>query len=202
MTPKEKAFLKFVKAECKRYGVKPKLVNKAAIKLGNGEAMEMCSGYFDGDGKVLACSMKHKDWLDILAHEYCHLKQWAEGCKEWKTAEKHLAYNKLSDWLEGKPVKNIKRYLAMCRDVELDNEKRTANLIKELCLPIDIPTYIKKANSYILFYSHMYYSRKWCTPQNSPYKIKEIVDIMSPRFNMGYKKMSNRVKRVYDRVYL
>ncbi len=54
--------------------------------------------------------------------------------------------------------------------MELDNEKRSVAIIKAWDLPIDVKTYTQKANAYIQFYNWMFFTRRWCTPQNSPYK--------------------------------
>jgi hypothetical protein len=201
MTNKEQHFIDFVKSECKKYKVKCKLENKPYLKLGNGSGMSTCSGYFDGEYKVLACAIAKEEWITVLAHEYSHLTQWVDQCKEWVKADKKNTYQLLANWLEGEPVRNIKYHLGICRDLELDNEKRTVEVIKKFDLDVDIDLYIQKSNAYVQFYNYMYYTRKWSTPQNSPYTQKEIYENCSKKFNMKYKSMSNRIKLVYDKVY-
>jgi hypothetical protein len=164
--------------------------------------MAQCSGYFDEEGLVLACATKRQDFVSVLVHEYCHLKQWAENCDIWKKVQKSNSHYHLGRWLDGERVSNIKKHLALCRDLELDNEKRSVQLIKELDLNIDVPTYVKKANAYVQFYNHMYYTRSWCNSTNSPYIVKDIYENMPSKFNMSYKRMSAKVKRVFDKVYL
>jgi hypothetical protein len=202
MNAKEKSFLNFVKKECKKYGVTFRLEKKPYLILHEDSSMEFCGGYFDGEGKVLACATKRSDYISLLAHEYCHLTQWVENCDIWKKADDNGSLNAVAAWLNGEKVKNIKYHLGICRDLELDNEKRTVEVIKKFNLDIDIDLYIKRANSYVHFYNHMYYTRKWATPLNSPYKIEAIYNSMSSKFNMKYKSMSNKVKRVFDKVYL
>jgi hypothetical protein len=202
MNEKEKSFLNFVKKECKKYGVTFRLEKKPYLVLHGDSNMEFCGGYFDGEEKVLACAAKRPDYISLLAHEYCHLTQWVENCDAWKKADDNESLNALAAWLNGENVKNIKYHLGVCRDLELDNEKRTVAIIKKFNLDIDIDLYIRRANSYVLFYNHMYYTRKWCTPSNSPYKVEAIYSNMSSKFNMKYKSMSNKVKRIFDKVYL
>jgi hypothetical protein len=203
MTKQERTFVSFVKAECKKHDVKCSLQKKDHIKLGGPSDFETCSGYFDGESKELACAVEVRaGWLGVLAHEYCHLTQWAEKDDTWVRAEKSESYSKVSDWLSGKPVRNIRHHLGLCRDLELNNEKRTVKIIKQFGLPINIEEYIQKANAYVQFYNHMYYTRKWCNPQNSPYRVPKLWKNMSPKFNMKYKVMSSQVKLLFDEVYL
>ena len=189
-----KEFIDFVKNECKKYGIKCKLKNVSYLKLSDGIN---CSGFFDEEDKELVVAMKHPLALGVLAHEYSHLTQWVDGCKEWKEGCRGLP--KVDDWLTGKNVRNIKRYLAYSRDLELDNEKRTVKLIKKWKLPIDIKDYVQRANSYIQFYNWLYYSRKWSSPSNSPYTNPNVYGKMPTTFRMNYKTMSDKYKQLYKK---
>jgi hypothetical protein len=60
--------------------------------------------------------------------------------------------------------------------VEIDCEKRTARKILDLNLNIDLTQYIKKANTYLFYYSVLLETKKWCDV--APYKIPEIVEQM------------------------
>ena len=202
MKPSEKEFVKFVKAQCKKYDVTCKLV-KAPSVFTNDEGISECSGYFDGDNRQLVCAIGvNPEWIGILAHEYCHLTQWVEDAPIWKKSEKHNTYTLVNSWLSGEPVRNIKFHLGVCRDLELDNEKRTVNVIKKFGLDVNLDEYIQKSNAYVHYYNYMYYNRKWCTPTNSPHRVADVWKAMPKRFNMKYEGMSNRIKRVYDSVYL
>lgn len=192
---KEQAFVKWIKKECKKYKVKCSLRNTSYLVVSNNIR---CSGYFsDEDEKapVLAVAMKNPQWLEILVHEYCHLTQWIDGIDLWKKADKSLVL--VDEWLSGKTVCNINYHLSVARDLELDNEKRSVALIKKWDLNIDVENYIKKANAYIQFYNYLKKTRRWSKPNNQPYKNEEIVNIMSTKFNMNYKKMSKRVEKVF-----
>jgi hypothetical protein len=43
----------------------------------------------------------------------------------------------------------------------------------------------------------MYYTRRWSTPKNSPYKNEKVLGVMSTKFNMNYNKMSKKVFKVF-----
>jgi len=191
-TAKETRFVKYVRKQCKLYGIKCDLRNTKYLKLsGNIQ----CSGYFDEQTKVLAVAMNRADWIEILAHEYCHLTQWVEGCKEWKNGT--TGVDKVDQWLSGKAIRNIKKWLAYSRDLELDNEKRTVALMRKWGLNVDVDFYIKKANAYIQFYNYMYHSRKWSNPGNAPYSNKVVVEAMPDTFRMRYGQMSKRLLKLY-----
>ena len=191
-TAKETRFVKYVRKQCKLYGIKCDLRNTKYLKLsGNIQ----CSGYFDEQTKVLAVAMNRPDWIEILAHEYCHLTQWVEGCKIWKDGT--YGVDKVDQWLSGKAIRNIKKWLAYSRDLELDNEKRTVELIRKWGLNVDVDFYIKKANAYIQFYNYMYHSRKWSKPGNAPYGNQTIIEAMPSSFRMRYSEMSKRLLKLY-----
>lgn len=187
-----KYFIAFVKAECRKEGVKCDLRNTKYVKVTNSIK---ASGYFDESVPTLVCSMGRKDSIEILVHEYCHLTQWREQIPLWKDCVKSCV--KLDEWLSGKNVVDIEKHIANCRDLELDNEKRSVALIKEFELPIDVEAYTRKANSYVHFYNYMLISRRWCTTKNSPYTNKKLIENMSPKFNMNYKKLSKKIEKIF-----
>ncbi len=110
---------------------------------------------------------------------------------------KNESHDKLYRWLNGEKVRNIQKAIALCRDLELDNERRSVKLIKKFNLNVDIDLYIKKANAYIQFYNYLMVSRKWCKPNNSPYKNRRLLRVMPAKFNMDYKKLSKKVLRIF-----
>ena len=193
MTKKERDFVKHVKSECTKYGVKLYLKRSKQLKLSNNMK---CSGYFDENEPAIVCAINRKDWLEILVHEYGHLTQWAEGTEIWKKS--NTALSKVDEWLEGTEIRGIKKHLAICRDLELDNEKRSVKIIKKFKLTINIDSYIRKANAYVQFYNHLYYTRTWIDPNNSPYTNNKVIMAMSKNFNMNYSQMSKRIQKVYE----
>ena len=193
MTKKEKIFINHVKFECHSYGIKCDLRDTEFVKLEN---LSDVSGYFDSEEPVLVCSMKRKDFIEILAHEYGHLTQWSEGFHLWE--ETGVSLGILDEWLAGKEVPDILYHIANCRDLELDNEKRTVKIIKKFDLPVDLKKYVKKANAYVLFYNYLAYSRRWTDPSNSPYKNKRILAAMSDRFNMKYDVLLDKYRKIFE----
>jgi len=203
MTKNEKQFISFVKSQCNEYGIEFRLTNSSTVMIESSYdgGIQECSGYFDGQNKILCCAKASPLFIGILAHEYCHLTQWAENCPVWEKADKIEAYEKVDMGLSGKSVKNIKRYLGACRDLELDNERRTVEIIKEFGLSLDIKEYIQKANSYVHYYNYMYYNREWCSGENSPYRIKKVWKNLPSKFNMKYSNMSYKTKKIFDKAY-
>ena len=173
-------FLQYVKSECKANGIKIDLRKRKYLVLSGNIK---CSGYFDSENKVLVVATKREDWLPILVHEFGHFTQWMGD---------------VDAWLGGKEIKNIKRSLGKSRDLELDNEKRSVAIIKAWGLPIDVKTYTQKANAYVQFYNWMFFTRRWCTPQNSPYKNPKIYGEMPTTFRMNYKQMSPKYKKIFQ----
>lgn len=185
-------FIKHVRKECKKYGVNCVLKNTKTVRL---DGDSRCSGYFDEENLVVA--MKRPDAIQILVHEYCHLTQWVEQCDIWKLSVKNKSHDKLYRWLAGENVKDIETSISICRDLELDNEKRSVKMIKKFNLDIDIELYIKKANSYIQFYNYLLISRKWCKPNNTPYKNERLLESMPNKFNMNYNKLSKKLLKIF-----
>lgn len=193
MTAKERRFVKYVRKKCKEYGVKCDLRRSKYVSLSDNIK---CSGYFDESEPTLVVALNRPDWLQILVHEYCHLTQWVENCKVWVDGCEGVT--KVDYWLQGENVKDIKKYLALSRDLELDNEKRSVELMKKWQFNIDIDEYIRKANAYIMFYNYLFYTRRWSDPKNSPYTNQNIISKMSNKFNMRYKSMSEKYKKLFQ----
>jgi hypothetical protein len=189
-----KEFIKHVKLECKKHNVKCILKNTKTVKLTDDN--DRCSGYFDEENLVVA--MNRPDAIQILVHEYCHLTQWVEQCDLWVASVKNESHDKLYRWLAGEEVKGIEKAISICRDLELDNEKRAVKVIKRFNLPVDIDIYIKKANAYVQYYNYILLSRKWCNPKNTPYKNERLVEAMSTKFNMDYSKLTNKLLKIFE----
>jgi hypothetical protein len=194
------AFLDHVKKECEKHDVKLTLRNVKYFRL---SPKVTCGGYFDDVNKELACSTNREDWLDLLVHEYAHMTQWLDrdNCVEWMNEQKFKSLEKLDEWLNGKTKYRMKFHLGVCRDLELDNEKRTVELIKKFGLQkhIDIDFYTKKANAYVLFYNYMNFTRRWCNTKNPFYKNNELIKKMSNKFDMNYNELDSHIKLTFDK---
>lgn len=118
-------------------------------------------GFFAADDGIVAAG-KNKRFLGILAHEYCHFLQWKHEFPGFARFDKHFpAWN---SWLNGKRNLNKKdlhiRFLAI-RNLELDCERRTVELIRKYKLPVNIEKYIQDANAYMYFYAYIKKHRIW-----------------------------------------
>lgn len=173
----KKEFLELARLHTQAYDVKIVVHDSKYIKC-DGLAV---SGLFDNDNLKIEIAIKNPSWFEIFVHEYAHFRQWIEYCHFWKRFD--TVVKRWDDWVVHKKEmspERVKIEFKAVRDLELDCEKRSVELIKQFNLPIDIKSYIRKANSYIYFYAFVRDYRTWS--QYAPYKVKKIVDLMSPRF--------------------
>lgn len=185
-------FLHYVKGKCKKHGIKLILREVKYLRL---DGNIRCSGYFDDEGGNLVVAMKSPLALEILVHEFGHLTQYVDNCKPWRNLGNSL--DKMTDWLHGKDIRNSDKYINAARDMELDNEKRSVQIIKDFGLNIDIDSYIKKANSYVYFYNWMKTTRRWSSPTNSPYKNQRLIEVMPKTFQKSYRTIPKRIAKVF-----
>lgn len=174
--------------------------NNISITLHNkkyyteGESNARFAGYFDSDGKELlvATGGSKRDWVEVFIHESCHMDQFLENSRIWSDSFNSKGddkYSYLFEWLDGETYdkKDITLSANTIKALELDCEKRSVSKIVEFDLPIDLEKYIKKANSYILFYNFVKKHRVWSNPGKPPYSFKEIVELMPSDFSLNYK---------------
>jgi len=192
MTNADLNFIEFVKAECKKHKIKFSSRKVKYLKLGGSIK---CGGYFDSDERILAVANLNKNSLGILVHEYAHMTQWLDQIPLWNKVGSSLFY--VDEWLGGKEVADIEKHMKRCRDLELDNEKRSVKLIKKHNISLDIERYIRCANSYVYFYTYMLQSRKWCKPNNSPYGNEELIAIMPNKFVRNYDKLPKKIEKMF-----
>lgn len=194
ITDKKTEIINYIKSECKLKGVKVILRNTNYVLISGNIK---CAGYFDSENKCIVVAMNHKISFETLLHEYCHFTQWREQCPEWINAENSLG--KIDDWLSGKKIRNIKFHIDNAKLLELDNEKRTVDMIYEWGLEktIDVSLYTKRANAYIMFYNWVLKARRWSKPGNSPYMNTKIVNIMSDKFDMNYDTLSPELEKIF-----
>jgi hypothetical protein len=179
-------FLEIIKKECEKNNVILLCPDTEKVAY-PGSGNMMVSGYFDDKiGPTLACAIgKPADqWYEILVHESCHMDQWAEKSVLWTNIYKDgIDCDKgMDDWLNGVEFHEDEytHYIRTMQAVEIDCEKRSIKKIKELGLPINTNSYIKRANSYLFFYSVMLTTQKWC--DTAPYNVPEIVNMMPDYF--------------------
>jgi hypothetical protein len=194
------AFLNYVQEETSKNGVV--LHEEKGSFIAMTDSIK-CSGYFDSEGDeslgntqpTLAYSRGREDWMEILAHEFCHMTQWIDEIPEWAPANESIQM--IDRWLNGEDVEDIDRHINVSRDLELDNEKRTVKLLQKFELPVDIGLYVRKSNAYVLFYNWMKETRKWSNPENSPYKNENVIKAMSEKFDMNYESLDEHIREIY-----
>jgi hypothetical protein len=189
-------FISFVQFECEQHGIVCDLRDTTFVKTGN----IRCAGWFSEGGLLdhpkLVTAMNRPDALEILTHEYCHLTQYVEGLPLWSSAGASI--EELDKWLSGEYVEDIDHHIQNAIQLELDNEKRTVKCIKQWNLPIDTVVYTRKANAYLQFYLWLRHSRKWSSPNNSPYRNPRIVAAMKDTFRMDYTKLTPKLLALFE----
>ncbi len=188
-------FIELVKNGCKKHKVSCKLKDVNYLKP---TPTIRCTGYFDDESRTLQVAMKQRDAFEILVHEYSHLTQWIDKVPVYTKANKYLLA--VDEWIAGTDLPEIVIDTAIqgIVDLELDNEKRSAKLINKYGLSIDKESYVKKANAYLYFYHWMRKTRKWCSPNNPPYRNKNIVAAMPTAFRGKYDKLPKRFEKVFE----
>ena len=162
------------------------------------------SGYFiDYGTPTLAVAMGKPvdEWVMVLAHESSHMDQWIEKSSYWTNSfiDGREAVDHIDEWCVGRDLteEELDNAVNRARGVELDCERRTIVKAKEFQLPINVDEEIQKANSYILFYTMIKYTRKWNKPGQAPYQIKEVWSRMPITFNMDYDNIPDDIKELY-----
>lgn len=191
MSPNE--FKEFVKKECDLYNVK-------FIEV-DAKSVDKCAGYFldyDTPTKYLAelviCMKKpSKEWLPILAHEYCHLCQWRNDIKVWRDLSYPNNINSCGEiwhYLEHpySKVDNIEEHFINVRKMELNCDRRTVSLIQKLGLKVDLDSYKRMSFSYIHLYNYALQFRKWPKRGHMPYSHKEVWSKCPASLNGDFKK--------------
>lgn len=144
-------------------------------------------GWFDGDGKklVVGTGCEEQKWLGVLLHEYSHLTQWVEHAPVWLADERT---DSLDDWLDGRPIRSVRRTIESAREVEADCERRAVRLMRELDAPLDMERYVRGANSYVHFYNVIAETRKWYAPGRGPYSVPEVLAVANPTLDKDFSK--------------
>jgi len=193
LNKREQHIIDFVTRELREYGGSLVLHDSYMTKY---RGKDYSSGHFDYPeiNKRMKYPKLHvaiqrpkKEWLSTLLHEFCHFQQWVHQTKCWKD------YNKLET-------------LESTANLERECEKMTIALIKKHKFNdvIDLPSYIKMANAYILFYQIYAITDKWY--EIAPFSFKEIRDclpdklIRNPfKFKLSDKLMSLYLRKCYKR---
>jgi len=198
-------FINHVKRECEKVNVKFIMADSEFLVV---EYRTRVNGYFDEDNLALVCAVKksRNEWLPLLVHEFGHFGQHKDQRKVWKNSmlRGNDTSEKIFAWIKGQSFspKNIKKYVRLTRNVELDCERRAARLIKKFRLPINIARYIQGANAYIYFHNYVLLRRVWYKVGKEPYTIPEIVDAMPTTLYNHYDRLPQKYVKLYDKYIL
>lgn len=117
-------------------------------------------GWADDKEVRIATKRPISTWIDVFVHETCHLDQQIQRPKWHEIREE--AVGKMDQWLAGKNIHNIKKYILLVTELEWDCERRSVTKIKRSNLSTNIKEYAQMANAYILGYHWTLANRKWC----------------------------------------
>jgi len=196
-------FKRYVEMRCWLQGVDVQFVDEPHI-LYDGIGI---AGYFEESPLELAVAIgcPEEEWIEVLAHEFCHMLQWKSQCYAWTNCDMDGEDSSvlIDEWLNGRELEPsfIDDAIRRTIEVELDCEKRTVALIHKFHLPIDIDSYIQKANAYMYHYIVVRWLRAWNKPGHAPYKKKNIRNAMPTVFLSypQYKDMSHQLYALFRR---
>ena len=192
-------FIKFVRHECRRYGVKFMLRRVDGLK---GEEEEhSCGGYFNDDPPELAVATRilYTDFLSSLVHEYCHMIQWAEKSPYFIHGYRGLdSWDIMERWIDGEDFKKttVKKCIDNVRDCELVCERRAVKILKEFKIPINTETYCQRAGAYIYFHNFIKLSRRW-EYKSVPTHVDGIVNAMPPNLDGDYSSTPRKIMKLF-----
>lgn len=153
-------FLDDIRKDLKSRSIKLYLVNAPAIYCDGSS----CSGYFSDEDKALVVAVQLDNWIEILAHEYCHSLQSQE--KKWNSKVSDNHFSRFNNWLYYIEELSEEQLIQSCKfiqECELDCERRTIDLLSQYNLLRDPVNYIQQANAYIAFYEAVRQLRIWDT---------------------------------------
>jgi hypothetical protein len=191
-------FLHYVLDECLKNGVS--FSAEYASSITDEKTGLSMKGYFESyfRTKKMAFSIKDKEeiWLSTLVHEFSHLQQNLTNspkhrlCNAFKYKDCVASYI-MDCHLTGDkkfPKYIIKKAVRLTRDMELECEGIAVGFIKKFSLPINIESYIKSANAYII--RHNFFLEFWymANMDKSTESFKKIVDLM-PNTMLEYKEI-------------
>lgn len=169
-------------------GVSIYIEHKSKIFYEAGGERTYCSGYFDENPLSfhLATGKPQKEWAPIFLHEYGHFEQWKEGNAAYKALDDCEPFDRWVNHDIELDDKTIQLYVRTIQACELDCERRVVSYIKNKNLKMDTQAYIKRANSYVLFYNMVAETRLWY--RLPPYSIPQVLECVPGTFLRSYNK--------------
>jgi hypothetical protein len=194
-----KPFMAYVKRMCKMNKVELMLSPSKTVVLTDNFSAD-CSGYFDGDDRVLAvaCGKPFEEWIEILIHEFGHMQQWLtdERWKKWTDSCLDLW-----DWMDKAKIMNntqLNSVIDSVIELERDCEIRALQIMDKWNLPINRGRYKRKANLYLYSYRLMPELKKFPT---GVYNNKHIVEMCPPRMLKKYNKVPDVLREAILKTY-
>jgi hypothetical protein len=117
-------------------------------------------GWADDREVRVATKRPLSTWIDVFVHETCHIDQQEQRLRWYKPREDALG--KVDEWLAGKNIHNVEKYVLLVAELEWDCERRSIRKIARNKLPINLKEYAQRANAYVLGYHWTLANRKWC----------------------------------------
>ncbi|MBX7077368.1 MAG: hypothetical protein K1X33_08675 [Methanobacteriaceae archaeon] len=164
-------FIEQLKQDCKSNKIGLFLYNQKFL-IDDGDKF---GGWFCPLKKELHCSFPNKlqtKYVELLVHESCHMDQFINQTPKWVKEQNNDSLSIFWEWLKNPTKININQHLLNVQLMEAECEQLSIQKIIDLDLGINIQQYIQKANSYLVFYTVLKETKKWC--DYPPYKFKEI----------------------------
>ena len=153
---------------------------------------ELNDGEFDDELRILEVSEKPK-FLEVLVHEYSHMRQWIEKSEVYRKRYKGFEpYDVMHNWLhENKDYKEdvLDNCFRLVKETELDCEMRAVETIKKWKLPVNTKRYTKCAIAYIYYYDYLRHNRK---VGERSYESPKILKLIEPNFSKYNLDVRNR----------
>lgn len=189
-----------IKQECKENGIIFFQGKGVTVRFIDGVRS---NGYFD-DGKVSGTNQPklavatNQQSLEVLVHEYCHMRQYLERAKVWQDLGKSEIF---WNWLTGDDrysEEQVIEGMIASYNVEVDCEKRSVEQHKKWGTGINLTEYIQKANAYTMFYFYVLDERKWYKSGREPYTLKEVWSKMPKSFTFDVEQCYNKHRQLFD----
>jgi len=199
-------FIEHVRKNVEKGGIKLSLLPSSTVGV---EGNIRVNGFFDGEELAVAVNKSMEDWFPVLIHEYSHFLQWREDCPSWQSicVNGEDVSDTLFLWIKHKKrfsLLDVKRHSAKTRDLEVDCEKRTVEIIRDFKLDRHLPSlnylsYTMRANSYLYFYNYAVLKRRWWKKGKAPYQNPDVWCNFSPFFKKQYTQLPDRYIELYDK---
>lgn len=174
-------FIFDVRLEIEAAGYSLELIEQEEVSIPNSSGT--CSGFFDDKLRLIrvATSRPLEIWLGVLVHELCHFRQFKEQapCTLNYTIKGKAADEYIDAWFDYKEELSNEDLLilfGLVKDIELDCEKRSVDLISQYKLPIDVSFYTQMANAYVLSHNLMLRKREFIKRLSKVPEVRNLPD--------------------------